>query len=729
MRIRSHLLLLALGVIVPVLSFALVLATITVRQEQAVFAEGAVARLRATMTATDVQVEGHITSLEAVAASSLLEEGNFRRFHAEMARVLHAQPDWHDLVLAAPDGGTIASAARPYGDASPRPRLVDPAVVERVVRTKSKTVGGMAPVAGLDGRAITIAIPVRRAGEVRFVLAAVVRPESFTDLIEAQRLGENWVSGLVDADGRFIARIPPAPVEFASSGFRAAMARSAESWYRGASAEGKDVYSAHVKSAVTDWSIGLGIPAAEVTAGATRTAWIMGGGIVVAITLALLFAFWLGKRISEPVDAIAEAARDIGRGEPVEAGEWQRVAELRDVGAALREAGAAVREREMLMEREKRALEESDRAKDAFIAMLSHELRNPLASIVSAGDLLDSSEPGSEAARHARAVIRRQSAHMGKLIDDLLDISRVVTGKANLQLEAIDLAAVAETLVDNWQSAGRFRGERVSLDLSPAWIRGDRARIEQIFTNLLDNSIKFSSPAQAQVAIRVASTGTSAVLQVSDKGRGMSKELAEGAFGLFVQGEQGIARPLGGMGVGLALVKRLAELHGGSVSLSSEPGKGTTFVLHFPSVAAPPEAGQPDARPPEPKTGLRVLVVEDGADFRSMLAATLRLAGHEAIPAGDGKTGVALAMETKPDVVLVDIGLPDIDGYQVARLLRTHCSHPMALIALSGYGQPADKQKAAAAGFDDHLTKPAPPEAIARAIEEHAPGRRQRLAS
>ena len=726
MKIRSHLLLLALGVIVPVLAFALAVAALLVRHEQEVFADATVARLRATMTAIDAQVHGHLTSLDALASLASLDERNFRRFHLQMGRILATQPGWLDMVLEAADGHAIGSTSIPYTDARGQPPILDRALARRVVDSGKPVIGGMGHVPAVGHKGVVIAVPVTRNGVVEFVLAAVVQPESFTPLIQAQRLGEGWVSGLVDAEGRFIARIPAASAEYASEGFRAAMSRSVESWYRGTSVEGLDVYTAHVKSELTGWSIGLGIPAAAVDAGARQTAWLMGGGILGAITLALLLAAWLGRRISQPVVTLAAAARAAGRGEPAAPKEWERISELREVGTALNEAAVMVREREASMEREKQALQEADRAKDAFIAMMSHELRNPLAAITSAGELLEQSGDDRALASHACEVINRQARHMGNLVEDLLDISRLTMGKTHLQLELLDLAAIAHSVIETWRSAGRINRYRVHLEAAAAWIRADRSRVEQILSNLLDNAVKFS-PADTRVLVKTGTEHEAAFLQVEDRGPGMSPELIRDAFGLFVQGEQGLAREFGGLGVGLALVKRLTELQDGAVTVQSEPGRGTVFTIRFPAMQPPEAAGSSVARA-GPAARRRVLVVEDNADFRAMLVASLSRAGHEVLQAENGETGLAIALESRPDVVLLDIGLPGMNGYDVARLLRARTGGQTVLIALSGYGQPADRQKAMAAGFDEHLTKPVAPERILEAVQSSATLRR-RLAS
>jgi CheY-like chemotaxis protein len=393
---------------------------------------------------------------------------------------------------------------------------------------------------------------------------------------------------------------------------------------------------------------------------------------------------------------------------------------------ALNDAAAAVRERQALLEREKQALREADRAKDEFIAMMSHELRNPLAALSSASRLLDLVEPGHDTAKNAREVIKRQTSHTARLIEDLLDISRIAMGKVHLAAEVFDLSEAAFALMDAWRSAGRFEHHRLTVDASPAWIRADRSRVEQIVSNLLDNALKFS-PADSAVKVRIASEGSHGVLEVADEGPGLTPEMMESAFDLFVQGSQGLARKSGGMGIGLALVKRLTELQGGSVSASSEgEGHGALFRIRFPSVAAPAPVATLSIKT-TPIARRQLLVVDDNEDMRTTLAALLALQGHRVAEAADGRSALELAAELAPSVAIVDIGLPEMDGYEVARQLRTNpATRDIGLIALTGYAQLEDKQKAFAAGFDAHLTKPVEPEALEAAIASAGLAARER---
>jgi len=715
MRIRSHLLLLAFGVILPVAGFSGYQTALLVEREQQTFAQGSIERLRSTMSAVDAQVQGQITALHALASLKALEKGDLPAYHEEALRVLRSQPAWINVNLALPDGQLVDIATAPSA-VNTHPYLVEREVAARAASTRAPAIGSIVTSPVLQKRGVNVAVPVIYEGEVRYVVLAFINPEFFLTPIEKQRIGAGWVSGLVDSRGTFIARVPAPPREKAGPAFWAAIQRAPEGWYRGATTEGFDSYTAHITSGFTGWSIGLGIPADEVLRGARRTGWAVGGGIAGSLALAFLLALWLGRRVSRPVVALAEAAPAIATGTVLEPRGLEHVAEVQTVALALNEAAAAVRERQALLEREKRVLQEGDRAKDEFIAMMSHELRNPLAALTSASHLLDMVDPQHPAAKHAREVIKRQTKHTARLVEDLLDVSRIVMGKAHLQPEIVNLADAASAVMQTWRSSGRFDRHQVTLHAGSAWIRADRARVEQILSNLLDNALKFT-PKGSAIDVRAELDGSEVLLEVADQGPGLSAEMMEHVFDLFVQGAQGLARKSGGMGIGLALVKKLAELQGGRVSVAS-PGedRGAVFTVRFPSIAAPAQAATP-SRAPKAITPRRILLIDDNDDMRRTLAASLSLQGHAVHEAADGRAGLDLAGGTAFDVAIVDLGLPEIDGYEVARRLRAQDStRRIGLVALTGYGQLEDKRKAVEAGFDEHLTKPVDPEALEEAI-------------
>ena len=364
-----------------------------------------------------------------------------------------------------------------------------------------------------------------------------------------------------------------------------------------------------------------------------------------------------------------------------------------------------------------------NRAKDEFLAMLGHELRNPLGAISSAVRLLDQFKGPNEAIGRACDVILRQSAHLGRLVDDLLDVGRVVTGKILLDRAAVDLAEVARRTVGTFTAAGKTQAHRLSVETVPVWVYADSVRFEQVIANLLTNALKYT-PVGGAIRVTVGPEGAHAHLQVEDTGIGIAPGLLPHIFDLFVQGERGLDRAQGGLGIGLTLVQRLVELHDGAVEAhSAGPGHGSRFTVRLAAVPAPTSAAS--AKPTSTiATPRRVLVIEDNEDSRDMLRQLLENAGHEVHDAGDGPQGVDAALRLEPDVALIDVGLPELDGYEVARRIRSGTRRDMLLVALTGYGLAEDRERALAAGFDLHLVKPIDFDKLfdVLATRSHSPG-------
>lgn len=371
--------------------------------------------------------------------------------------------------------------------------------------------------------------------------------------------------------------------------------------------------------------------------------------------------------------------------------------------------------------RAEEALKEADRQKDEFLAMLSHELRNPLAALTTAAHVLRAATPGDAASVGAQGVVERQTQHMVRLVDDLLDITRVRMGKISLRREVLGVAEVVGEVIQAWRVTGRLVGRAsLSLEASPVWIYADRTRLEQIFANLLHNALKFT-PADGHIKVSVRQEGGAAVLRITDSGRGFAPEALLRVFEPFVQGEQASERGEGGLGLGLALVRRLTELHGGSASAASDGiGRGSTFIARFPAVSPPP-AWSPllSAGPALAARPRRILLIEDNPDARQMLRAVLALAGHDVHDVPDGAAAIAAAAQARWDAAVIDIGLPDIDGYEVARRLReSEGGAGMTLVAVSGYGKEYDKGRAHGAGFDAYLMKPVSAEQLCGVIAQ-----------
>jgi signal transduction histidine kinase len=382
-------------------------------------------------------------------------------------------------------------------------------------------------------------------------------------------------------------------------------------------------------------------------------------------------------------------------------------------------------QREIVRSRQaEESLQDANRRKDEFLAMLSHELRNPLAPIRNAVEVMRRLAPPDPKLTMARDVVDRQVSLLARLVEELLDVSRISQGKIALKREPVDLARVIAHSVETTRPLIDARAQTlaVSVPAVPVWLSADFARLSQVVSNLLNNASKYTGEG-GRIALSASANEGEASITVRDNGAGIESQLLDKVFELFVQGERALDRGQGGLGIGLTLVKRLVELHQGRVQVSSAgPGKGATFTVTLPCISAVDvHARAAPAAPPGPDArvyGRRVLVVDDNVDSAESTAAFLRLEGHEVKSVHDGLQALASLKVFDPHVVVLDIGLPGLDGYAVARQLRSRgdSSH-MLLIAVTGYGQKEDRQRAAEAGFDYHFVKPADPREIQVAIE------------
>jgi PAS domain S-box-containing protein len=376
----------------------------------------------------------------------------------------------------------------------------------------------------------------------------------------------------------------------------------------------------------------------------------------------------------------------------------------------------AEQERGALLARAEAARAEAEaesRAKDRFLATLSHELRNPLGSIASAVEVLNRIGSGPPDATRLRAIITRQTRHLGRLLEDLLDVTRLAFGKLALHREMLDLRDIVQRSIDTLSAAGRLAHHPVLVAAHPdaVPVEGDRVRLEQVVTNLLDNAVKYS-PAGGAIRVEVRPSAGQAVLRIRDEGMGLEPDALERIFEPFAQAT---LTPVGGLGLGLAVVRGLVRQHGGTVvARSAGRDRGSEFEVRLPLVARPAPPAAPAGPGPAPVR--RVVVVEDSRDAREPLVMLLQIWGHQVEAVADGERGVERIAGTRPDVALVDLGLPGIDGYEVARRVRAAVGGAVVLVALSGYGRAADRERAEQAGFDRHLIKPVDPAELERLL-------------
>jgi PAS domain S-box-containing protein len=367
------------------------------------------------------------------------------------------------------------------------------------------------------------------------------------------------------------------------------------------------------------------------------------------------------------------------------------------------------------------ALREADRRKDEFLAMLAHELRNPLAPIRNAAQIIKLLGPADPNLQLAGETIDRQVAHLARLVDDLLDVSRITRGKIELHTETVELAAVIARSVETSRPLIDARRQELTVVLPPesVYLEADMTRLAQVVSNLLNNAAKYT-PEGGHIGLTIESDGSEAVVRVRDDGSGISADLLPRVFDLFTQGDRSLARSEGGLGIGLTLVRSLVEMHSGRVEAHSDgPGRGSEFVVRLPalrSVVRTAGSGEGEVWTPSPSSR-RVLVVDDNVDSAESLAVLLRIEGHEVRTAHDGPAALQEAQAFRPEVVFLDIGLPRMDGYDVAVRLRELAGlREVLLVALTGYGQDEDRRRAAEAGFNAHLVKPANLAALKRLL-------------
>ncbi|MFK3737792.1 hybrid sensor histidine kinase/response regulator [Massilia sp. TN1-12] len=721
MKIRAYLLITVGAILLPISLFAAVALQTLLRAER----EAALQALTETVSATALLVDRELSSAEAalrvLARSPHLASGDIRAFY-DHARSADRGEGGRTILFDA-EGQQIINTVAPYGQPlRPAPDYVR-VRTRRVIESQQTVVSDLIIGALQQIPVTTINIPVPLDGGRRYVLGSVFAPDYFSKLIARRAMPSSWTLSVIDRAGRYVARSrePTRLGNYANPALLDAANAHGEGQVRYNNRADIDSYHAYARSPMSGWIVAVSVPAAEIEGAARRATTLAAAGLLVALLCASAAAAFFGRRLLRAVAGAEATAAMLGRGEqPRRPGTGiAEVDALQDaMCAAGRKLAEADRQRAELLARERDArclAEEQVRIRDDFLAMLSHELRNPLSGIVGAAQLLGMESPNAALKRNAQDILMRQSRHLTRIVDDLLDLARLARGKIKLEMQPVELSAVVESTVSALRVAGRV-DHALGCRLQRLWVRGDRTRIEQVVGNLVTNALKYTPPGGRIDIVLEANEGM-ACLEVADTGVGIAPELMPKLFDIFVQGTVSLDRAQGGLGIGLALVQRLAALHGGSIEAASAgSGEGSTFRLRLPLLAALPHETPPtgEARSaPAAHPFSTVLLVDDNDDARRMLVGQFEAAGWRVSEAADGIAGLALARRARPDLAVVDIGLPGIDGYQVARALRADASFDgMRLVALTGYGQEADRLRALDAGFDAHYVKPIDFEAL-----------------
>jgi len=715
---RTYLAWAAAGILLPILVLSTIALLLLMRAEREAAQRGVRETAHAIVLAVDHEIATVEAALRVLAVSRVLARGDIPDFYEQAKAARTSENSW--ILLFDSDARQLVNTRFPFG--TPLPTRQNPERVTEVMNTQQASVSDLYRGALTQRHIITVDVPVPLDDGKRYVLAQAFFAEELSRVFRARALPAGWIIAINDREGRLITRTHRAEDfvgKTAVPPLLAAMQQSTEGSLVHDSREGIHVYDYFVRSPKSGWVVVVGVPTAELEAPARRATLIAAIGALSAIAVALGIALLLGRHLSRAIGGAAQAASALGHGERTPVPDRSSIDELNQLHAALAEAGRTLEhehkarsdaeaERERLFSSEqtaRRTAEAQSRAKDEFLAMLGHELRNPLGAISNAVQLLMMDAQASRPSVMARDIIDRQAKQLSRLLNDLLDVGRAITGKIFLQREPVELAAAVEGAVDTTRVAGRAALHTINVDASPVYIEADRTRIEQIVTNLMTNALTYTEP-DGVINVSVKAEGQDAVVRISDNGIGMSPDEIERVFELFYQAKGELHRK-GGLGIGLTLVRRLVELHGGTVAVASEGhAKGTTFTIRIPATKAPQDTVSP-ALAEDDMPARRILLIEDNDDARISLKAILESAGHTIYEASDGLRGVRAAEDLRPDVAIIDIGMPELDGYEVAKALRKRTNHTMLLIALTGYGQPEDERRATAAGFDAHLVKPA----------------------
>jgi signal transduction histidine kinase/CheY-like chemotaxis protein len=725
-RLRSHLLLLVLGAVLPVLVFSAVMAVVFWRQQHAAVDQRFLERVRALTIALDREMEGHIRGLEVLAQSFALQAGDLRAFTGQAQRIRAEQIDWDAVSLMDPRGVPLMNTRVPFGTPLPK-RLIGDALVARAVATGRPVVTPLIRSA-ITGRFTTgIIVPVRRDGTVQYLLRVAIEPRIWLDLFGQYPMAPGATITVLDQDGLIIARTlnpeqwigrPPSPA-------LAQRARSAsEGTFRNPGGlEGRAFYSAFSRSAVAGWTVATGVPADIVNAELRAAVTAMTAGATLVTALAVGLAIFIGRRIAAPVVALADSVRRFGAGEPPTPLSNAGVREVREVARAFEDAAAQLGAREAALRESQAQAEAANRTKDEFLAVLSHELRTPINAVYGWARMLrDGTAAPAQVARGLEIIERNASAQV-RLIEDLLDISRIVTGKMRLDVRLVDAAHAIEAALDAVRHAAEVKEIRLESVLDPRAgpVAGDPDRLQQVVWNLLSNAIKFT-PRHGRVQVRLARVGSHVEIVVADTGAGIDPALLPYIFDRFRQGDSTSTRTHGGLGLGLALVKHIVELHGGTARAESAGEAGATFTVLLPVslgvLAATGEPSHPTAAhtavkmPAVSMEKVRVLFVDDDRDTLELFAGVIARTGAETRTAASVAEAIAIFTSWRPDVLVSDIEMPGEDGYALIAYVRARTPEEggrVPAVAVTAYGRVEDRVRLVTAGYDIHVPKPVEP--------------------
>lgn len=727
--------LLVVGVLLPVVLFAVAVVHRLSSQEQVASERRALRAAHHLAETVESEMDSTTRTLQALAVSEQLNQENLQPFYLEMQRAAQTQPTWLSIILLAPDGQHLFNTRRPFG--TELPTAVERESVRRVIGTRQPVVGNLAQGDLGQNLGFPIRVPVVRNGELRYILTAVITPNALARVLEEQAPIEGeWTRTVVDDQGTVVARTRN-PERFVGKpgtpSFLERTSQTPDGVYRDKTLDGEQVYVAFSQVKDSGWVVAVTVPVRAIQGPAKQAMWLVIGSGLALLLVSSAGAILLSRHISRSIASAASAAQALARGDrpqvsPSSIQEVLLLAESLDFAANL----LAQREQQQgenlaRIEAAREEAETANRLKDEFLAVLSHELRSPLNPILGWSKLLRTGKLDATKTAYALETIERNAKLQTQLIEDLLDVSRILQGKLILNQVPVNLSAIVAAALETVNLMAQAKSIEIQMTLDPTTgkVLGDPARLQQVVWNLLSNAVKFT-PEKGYIDIQLKAVGSHAQIQISDTGQGISPEFLPYVFEYFRQADSTTTRKFGGLGLGLAIVRHLVELQGGTVQADSRgEGQGSIFTVTLPLLE--------DENPAEKdeKKGLRsishdlplkdvqVLLVDDERDTRDVIAFILEEAGAIATVVESAIAVLELLPQIKPDILVSDIGMPGMNGYQLIHQIRglpPEQNGQIPAIALSAYAGEIDQQKARAAGFHQHISKPVEPETLVEAI-------------
>jgi len=684
-----------------------------------------VATARAISVAVDTEIETTTAALEVFAALHALDVPDLAAFDSLARRLIVRQRDWSAIILA--DGRDRVLAAFPDGG-SDLSNSAAAGWARSVMTTGQPLVSNLFNVADAPGHFVMIAVPVIRDGHARLALGARVRSDSLSAILRLQQAPPNISVALVDSSNHIVARTPREHDYVGTEARPALMVAAAgkvEGSWETVSREGVPTYAAFSRSAKHGLLVAIAEPREDVDGPVRRSLWLLAAVWVLILAVGAGVGLVFGQAVVRAMQSASTAANALARGEAV-APAPSRIAEIDDLAKGLREAA-------MTLEARNRERDEASRLKDEFLMTISHELRTPLTAIYGWSRMLSGGQLHEPQRERALVAIERNAKALGQLVNDLLDVSRVVSGKLRLDVQPVAAPDVVAAAIDAIRPAAMAKNITVTTAVGSGelTVSGDAGRLQQVIWNLLSNAVRFT-PNGGRIDVEVARTAGTVSIAVRDSGTGIAADFLPHVFERFRQGGAGTTRAHGGLGLGLAIVRHLVELHGGTVRAENNPSApGATFHVALPA-RAPASAEQHELRrwPIEDRRkvpvrldGVQVLVADDDLNARELLVAVLEAAGAEVRAAASSEDALMLLETWSPDVLLSDIEMPGEDGYTLMRKVRTlsgQRSH-IAAVAVTAHARQEDRARAFDAGFEWHLAKPIDPAELVSVIVSLVP--------